>query len=210
MRVLLIDDDPGFLAGLKPVLEAETDIDGRPYQVETESDFDKAEERLATERFEIVIVDVMVAGKARGLEVVESLAKKSPVTIVITSRPGFTQCVQCLRWGAWDYLPKAGEPAEFPDARVDFRRALLESMREGCQSRRKQDMLGEPDPNALWAQENLEMLLDKYAGRVIAILDGRVVADAPSWKGLQRKLRGKFPLIQPFLMIVPDPEEENV
>ena len=91
--VLVVDDDPGVLALLLRVLEAEG------YQVAVLSDFAQAKDRLRAERFDVLVADVRL-GEFNGLQLVIQARLQDPtIRIVVMS--------------GWDDIIVARDAAEY-------------------------------------------------------------------------------------------------
>ncbi len=116
MRTLVIEDEPKLAGALRDGLEREG------YQVTIAATGEEGFFLVETERFELLILDVMLPGRG-GLEILAALRRrgvKTPV-LVLTARDSVEDRVQGLDAGGDDYLVK---PFAFSEllARV---RALL-------------------------------------------------------------------------------------
>jgi two-component system alkaline phosphatase synthesis response regulator PhoP len=140
-RVLIIEDEPGLVLTLTDRLKSEG------YEVHSAADGPSGLERGARERWDVILLDVMLPG-ASGFDVCRDLRQKgvtSPV-IMLTARGQVVDKVLGLKLGADDYLTKpfdmlelvarievqlrrraaagAGTaPYRFGDIAVDFRKA---------------------------------------------------------------------------------------
>ena len=114
-RILLVDDDPG----LRRTLTHRLDREG--YRVESASNGEQGLSRCASERFDLVILDVMLPGMS-GLEVCRALRqRRDPASVLIlTARGQVEDRVAGLRLGADDYVTKPFEMAELL-ARIEAR-----------------------------------------------------------------------------------------
>jgi two-component system response regulator MprA len=129
-KILVVDDEPAVLQALSRAFALES------YEVAAAGDGAEALEALAGERFDAVVLDVMMPGVS-GLEVCRRLrasGDRSPV-LMLTARDAIDDRVAGLDAGADDYLVKPFALREL-QARV---RALLRR----SQSRR--DVLGYAD-----------------------------------------------------------------
>jgi len=144
-RILLVEDEPGLRLTLSDRLTSEG------YEIATARDGDEGFERATGERFDLVILDVMLP-KRSGLDVCRDLRQRGsdvPV-LMLTARGQLADRVVGLKLGADDYLTKPFEIAEllarvearirrgpsgaisppggyrFGDVRVDFRKAEVE------------------------------------------------------------------------------------
>ena len=101
MRVLVVEDEPKVADALRDGLEAEH------YEVLVEYTGEGAFERMTTEAFDLVVLDLGLPGRD-GLEVLAAMRKKGvgvPV-VVLTARDGIADRVAGLDAGADDYLVK--------------------------------------------------------------------------------------------------------
>jgi len=205
MNVLAIDDQSEALKQIEKAVSAAKGPDGKPYDVTALTDHAEAIERLADERFDVVITDmVMGSGEAEGMEVLRTLIGKSPITIVLTAYPSIPNCVEAMRAGAWDYLEKV--PADGSDAYEN----LLNSLEAACRKRMEQPETGRPSRDAKWVHEHLGELTRDYGGKVIAVLDQKVVDHDASYGELQKRVKQRFPVAQPTLVSIPDTEIEAI
>jgi two-component system alkaline phosphatase synthesis response regulator PhoP len=114
-RILLVEDDPGLRLMVSHRLASEG------YRVETAPDGEEGL-RLATgERFDLVVLDVMLPGRS-GFEVCRTMrlgGVDTPV-LMLTARAELADRVSGLKLGADDYLTKPFEMVELL-ARVEAR-----------------------------------------------------------------------------------------
>ncbi|MFB3776661.1 MAG: response regulator transcription factor [Bryobacteraceae bacterium] len=120
-RILLIEDEPGLVITLSDLLRAEG------YEVESEADGSAGLARASGERFDLIILDVMLPGKS-GFEVCRELRQsgKDVGILMLTAKTQVVDRVVGLKLGADDYLAKPFEPPELL-ARVE---ALLRRLRK--------------------------------------------------------------------------------
>ncbi len=105
-RVLLVDDEPDILAPLRYAL----DRDG--FEVEVASDGERGLELARQQRFDVVVLDVMMPRKS-GLDVCRELRSESDVPIILlTARDAEIDRVLGLELGADDYVTKPFSVAE--------------------------------------------------------------------------------------------------
>ena len=146
-RILFVEDEPGLVMTLTDRLRNEG------YAVETSYDGESGLARATDERFDAIILDVMLPRKS-GFDVCRDLRQRGVATplIMLTARGQIVDKVVGLKLGADDYLtkpfemsellarleallrraPSPPEPApssesyQFGPVRVDFRRAQVE------------------------------------------------------------------------------------
>lgn len=100
-RLLLVDDDESIRTSLGRALALEG------YRVETADHGDAALDRLDSDSFDAVLLDVMMPGRT-GLEVARAMRSGGDTTpiLMLTARHEITDRVAGLDAGADDYLPK--------------------------------------------------------------------------------------------------------
>jgi two-component system alkaline phosphatase synthesis response regulator PhoP len=100
-RVLLVEDEPGLVLTLTDRLKS----DG--YEVGTASDGHAGLERATRERWDVILLDVMLPG-ASGFDVCRDLRQRGVTTpvIMLTARGQVVDKVLGLRLGADDYVTK--------------------------------------------------------------------------------------------------------
>jgi DNA-binding response OmpR family regulator len=117
-RILLVEDDPSIVIGLRMNLEREG------YQIELAEDGDAALERIRAGEFDLVLLDVMLP-KRNGYEVLDALRKEGNLTpvVMLSARSAEMDKVMGLDLGAEDYIPKPFSVAELlARVRVALRR----------------------------------------------------------------------------------------
>lgn len=116
-KILLVDDEPLILKGLKYSLEQ----DG--YQTDSAMDGEEALTKFFAGEYDLILLDVMLPG-VDGIEVCQRIREKSNVPIIMLTAKGETaDRVSGLEMGADDYIVK---PLEMPEViarvRAVFRR----------------------------------------------------------------------------------------
>ncbi|MHB8808848.1 MAG: response regulator transcription factor [Desulfobulbaceae bacterium] len=116
MRILVVDDEPELLEQIGKTLT------GQQYTVETSKDGAEALERIFTETYDLIILDVMLP-RQDGFEVLRELRteKITVPVLMLTARGEVENRIKGLDLGADDYLAKPFSIAELL-ARI---RALL-------------------------------------------------------------------------------------
>ena len=203
MKVLVIDDQPEALKQIERAIASAEGPDGSPFEVVAMSDHEEALSRLDTERFDIVVTDmVMGPSEDEGLSVLRTLTGMSPVTIVLTAYPSIPNSVAATRAGAWDYIEKMPADGSDPYER------LISSMQEAHRFRVEHPEAGRINPDSTWMQEHLGELLKEHGGELVAILDGKVVDHDKNYGPLVDRVKARFPMAHPTIVSIPDPTVE--
>jgi DNA-binding response OmpR family regulator len=109
-RVLIVDDEPDILLMLRVNLEA----DG--FETALAADGETALRRIEEERFDIVLLDVMMP-VMDGWGVLQGLASDpaAPRVIVVSAKSADRDVARALRGGAADYVMKPFSPVDLSD-----------------------------------------------------------------------------------------------
>ncbi len=115
-RILLVEDDHEICYMLSRAFTA------LGYEIATANDGWRAIERIETESFHVVLLDIMLPGPD-GIEVLKYIREHTPQTeaIMLTAYASLDTAVNALRLGAYDYVTK---PFKFDNLRSIIRRAL--------------------------------------------------------------------------------------
>ena len=105
-HILVVDDDDGIRLLVKQYLNENN------FLVTTSNSAENAEEKILIIKFDLIVLDVMMAGKS-GLEFIKNNKSKinTPI-ILLTAKRETEDRVGGLEIGADDYLPKPFEPKE--------------------------------------------------------------------------------------------------
>lgn len=99
-RILLVDDEPLMLKGLKYTLEQEG------YETDLAMDGEEALDKFASQAFDLVLLDVMLP-KLDGLSVCQRIREQSNVPIImLTAKGEDMDKILGLEYGADDYMTK--------------------------------------------------------------------------------------------------------
>ena len=106
-RILLVEDEPGLVMTLSDLLGAEG------YEVESATDGPAGLSRALREKFDLIVLDVMLPGMS-GLEVCRELRQQGSevAVIMLTAKTQLYDRVAGLKLRADDYLTKPFEPPE--------------------------------------------------------------------------------------------------
>jgi PAS domain S-box-containing protein len=106
IRVLLVDDEPGFLKVAKQCLEMQNWL-----QVDTAGSAEGAMEKMKQETYDVIVADYQMPGKD-GLEFLKELREKGNDTpfMIFTGKGREEVAIKALNLGADGYFDKHGEP----------------------------------------------------------------------------------------------------
>ena len=105
-HILVVDDDDGIRALVKQYLNENN------FLVTTSNSAENAEEKILIVKFDLIVLDIMMAGKS-GLEFIKDNKSKIDTPIILLTAKGETEDrVDGLEIGADDYLSKPFEPKE--------------------------------------------------------------------------------------------------
>jgi len=105
-HILVVDDDDGIRSLVKQYLNENN------FLVTTSNSAENAEEKILIIKFDLIVLDVMMAGKS-GLEFIKyNKSKINTPIILLTAKRETEDRVGGLEIGADDYLPKPFEPKE--------------------------------------------------------------------------------------------------
>jgi two-component system, NtrC family, nitrogen regulation response regulator NtrX len=118
-NILIVDDERAIRNTLKEILEYEK------YKVSEAEDGLKALEMLKDNHFDAVLLDIKMP-KMDGIEVLEKAIEENPETqfIMISGHGNIDTAVECVKKGAYDYLPK---PPDLNRLLITVRNALDKS-----------------------------------------------------------------------------------
>ena len=127
-KILIVDDEPLIVKGLKYSLEQDN------YDIDSALDGEEALEKFFSGRYDLVLLDVMLP-KMDGIEVCQRIREKSTVPIImLTAKGEDMDKILGLEYGADDYMTKPFNILEVK-ARIKtiFRRTAM-MQRESAQS----------------------------------------------------------------------------
>jgi len=115
-KILLVDDEPSFLATLTALLRKQD------YNVESLDSGEKALEILKNSDFDLVLTDIRME-PVSGLDLLDEIQRRSPETpvIMITADDSIETAVEAMRIGAFDYVTK---PFKVDELFMTVKRAL--------------------------------------------------------------------------------------
>ena len=120
-RVLIVDDEPGMLEVCSATLCKLPETD-----VITESQSERAAQRLAEEHFDLLVADIRMPGMT-GIDLLRIGRERDPslLALILTAYPTVQTAVESMKLGASDYVTKPF----LPDDLLATARRLLEAKR---------------------------------------------------------------------------------
>ena len=115
-RILIVEDEPNARAALGEVFSAR-------HQVRLAEDYERAEEALRNEPFDLVLTDVVLPGGKDGMDLLPEVRRLHPRTpvVVMTAYGTIEKAKRAMREGAYDFLEK---PLDLPRLRAIVDSAL--------------------------------------------------------------------------------------
>jgi len=105
-HILVVDDDDGIRSLVKQYLNENN------FLVSTSNSAENAEAKISIIKFDLIVLDVMMAGKS-GLQFIKDNKSKIDTPIILlTAKREAKDRIDGLEIGADDYLPKPFEPKE--------------------------------------------------------------------------------------------------
>ncbi len=115
-KILIVDDDKGHLMTLKTI------VDSWGHFVETAKDGQKAIDQIKENSFDLILMDVRMAGMS-GIEALKRIKAYNPAIpiLIMTAYSSVDSAVEAIKSGAYDYLTK---PLDFETLRLTIERSI--------------------------------------------------------------------------------------
>ena len=209
--VLLADDDTKVREALRQEFEA------HDYHVEEASNIEEALRVIGRNDIDAVVVDMRMPEELDGLRLLRAalhygIGRPSTPVIIFTAFESFENCVDSMKAGASDYIPKSA-CGENTIGKVVRRCIALIKEASGAE-----------EPVGPWLMKNYKDLVSEFGGQRIAVLagnvagccaahgakeiDGHFVLSAPSYEEL-RDVIMRYPQVRdslPFIAMLPEKE----
>lgn len=100
-KVLIVDDEKGFLDVLSERMQS------RGMEVTTATSAKEALQKLETETFDAIVLDLMMP-EMGGIEALQRIKEKNPDSevILLTGQPSVSKGIEAMKLGASDFLVK--------------------------------------------------------------------------------------------------------
>ena len=211
-HILVVDDDDGIRSLVKQYLNENN------FLVTTAHSAESAEEKILIIKFDLIVLDVMMAGKS-GLEFIKEYRSKINTPVILLTAKGQTEDrVNGLEIGADDYLPKPFEPKElilrinnilnktkkneqkriieFDNVKIDLNKLLIIKNKNEFKINNTEKIILEKminNPGKTFSRENIGKLIhldkERSVDVIITRLRKKIEADPKNPKYLQT-LRG--------------------
>jgi len=165
--------------------------------------------------YDVIVLDVRMEGERSGLDTAfvlalyEELGVDRPVQIVFTGYPSYANCIEAMRYGAWDYIVKE-DVGEIGMAQVVVNSAVTR-LRQLDHRREQETLIGSE-----WLPLNILDLQANYEGKLVAIWDAPQISVIASGQdafeleaGLKDWRREHESWQQPFVVQVPPRHDES-
>lgn len=122
IRALVVDDDPNVRFTVRVALEGAPPPEGEPMEVIEAADGEAALSAVATERFDVVLLDLMLPGMD-GVGVLKSIRRRhggDVAVIMLTARGRESDVAKCFRAGADAYLTKPFDVDELAELTLEM------------------------------------------------------------------------------------------
>ena len=100
-KILVIDDEPSIRKSLRGILRRHN------YTVDTAGDYEEAKDRLFSEEYDALILDILLPG-INGINILHNINRFNInlPTIMLTGVPNLETAQESVKYGAFDYLTK--------------------------------------------------------------------------------------------------------
>lgn len=215
--VLIVDDEQAMCEELKDRFADCNQKADCPYEFEVEVALSAAEciQKVRTNMYDVIVLDVRLEEEEGGLEVnlalalAEGFGSERPVKIIFTGYPNYRQCVEAIRRDAWDYIVKE-DVGTTPAAQIVVNSAVARLQQLDLRQELEQRIATN------WLPWRLGKLQPEYGGKLVAIWhqpEIRVIAagaDAFELEANLKEWRKQHAVWeQPFLVHIPHRRSES-
>jgi two-component system phosphate regulon response regulator OmpR len=192
-HILVVDDDDGIRSLVKQYLNKCN------FLITTSNSAENAEKKISIIKFDLIVLDVMMAGKS-GLEFIKDNKSKIDTPIILlTAKGDAADRVGGLEIGADDYLPKPFEPKEltlriknilnktqksnqkriieFDNIKIDLNKLLIIKNKNEFKVNNTEKIILEKminNPGKTFSRENIGKLIDLDKERSIDVIITRL------------------------------------
>lgn len=190
VKILVIDDEEDVRDVIKRNLEK------YGYQnITMIGSLKEAKEKFESEHFDIMTVDMRMDGNDDGFGVLEYAKDDKPIAsnmIIFTANDTVLDCRKAFKMGAWDYIPKRIVGGNgYEELHNSIQEAIAHTKEWGNSK------------DTTWISEHIDELIERYNNKYVAIMDGKVIAEAATEEELEKILReNNEPTVMPMVFKV--------
>lgn len=186
-RVLVADNDEHLLDVVGSALRS------HGYHCVTERTGSAALQMLASERFDVLLVDLDMP-EVDGFDILSSIAKNhcDTVAVVLTGSGDIPRAVRAMKLGAYDFIEKPcrlRELAGVIERAANYRRVRVATSELACKAARESTELADAYNSLRVAQDSLEVLVRERTNELVE-LNMRLREEVSQRKQVERSLRG--------------------
>ncbi|MBN8252682.1 response regulator [Priestia flexa] len=158
MRLLLIEDEPDSLIGMKNAIDSLYNVE---VELHTSNNAEDAREVIFKHYPELIITDIMLPGIS-GLDLIEEVVNKDyqPKVIIVSGFDNFEYARRSIHFGAVDYLLKPYSTKEFTE-KVDRTLSLIKEEKKQLQYTEQQKSFAEIGTRSMRDNDLVEFCLKR-------------------------------------------------
>ncbi len=190
--VLIIEDIREMLETIKVAFERNKDyefeVTGVTSAKEANELLKKIEQTKDMQAFDVMVIDIRLEEERSGVMFINQLTQfadkcRKSIQIVFTGWSSYEDCVECMRYGAYDYIVKGkGEGSILK---------VVESAVSRLKELEKEEQRGKYITEE-WMFTHRKEFEEKYAGQYIAVGDtGEIISSAPDIISLREDIWAK-------------------
>jgi two-component system, response regulator YesN len=158
LRLLLIEDEPDSLIGMKNAIDSLYNVE---VELHTSNNAEDAREVIFKHYPELIITDIMLPGIS-GLDLIEEVVNKDyqPKVIIVSGFDNFEYARRSIHFGAVDYLLKPYSTKEFTE-KVDRTLSLIKEEKKQLQYTEQQKSFAEIGTRSMRDNDLVEFCLKR-------------------------------------------------
>lgn len=118
--------------------------------------------------YDVIVLGIRMEEETTGLKTnlalacLEEFGPEIPVRIIFTGYPNYSQCVEAMRYGAWDYIVKE-DVGDTPMSQIVVNSALARPQQLDLRREQEQQIAAD------WLPRHLPELQPQYGGQLVAL-----------------------------------------